>query len=139
MQSGTAADGLASGYGLGLRLVPGGSGVRVGHTGSMPGFQACLLVDRPRRTGVVVLANSTTGLRPDTIATRLLDTLEAAEPTLADVWRALAARAPGGGRGAGRLVLGEHAAAVPLGRRRGCRWARSRVAGPRPSASGTAC
>ena len=52
----------------------------------MPGFQACLLVDRPARTGVVVLANSTTGLRPDTIATRLLDTLEAAEPTLADVW-----------------------------------------------------
>jgi CubicO group peptidase (beta-lactamase class C family) len=86
VQSGTAEDGLASGYGLGLRLVPGGSGVRVGHTGSMPGFQACLLVDRPRRTGVVVLANSTTGLRPDTIATRLLDTLEAAEPTLADAW-----------------------------------------------------
>jgi CubicO group peptidase (beta-lactamase class C family) len=86
-QAGTEKDGLASGYGLGLRLVPGGSGVRVGHTGSMPGFQACLLVDRPRRTGAVVLANSTTGLRPEQVAGRLLDVVESAEPTVADPWR----------------------------------------------------
>ena len=87
LQSGTGAAGLDSGYGLGVRLVPGGSGVRVGHTGSMPGFQACLLVDRPRRTGVVVLANSTTGLVPDRVAGRLLDTLEEAEPTMTATWR----------------------------------------------------
>lgn len=35
-QTGSVAEGLDSGYGLGLRLVPGGSGLRVGHTGSMP-------------------------------------------------------------------------------------------------------
>jgi len=85
-QAGTANDGLSSGYGLGLRMVPGGSGVLVGHTGSMPGFQACLLVDRPRRVGAVVLANSTTGLRPDTVAVGLLDSLELSEPTVADAW-----------------------------------------------------
>ncbi len=87
LQSGTGSEGLDAGYGLGVRLVPGGSGVRVGHTGSMPGFQACLLVDRVRRTGVVVLANSTTGLVPDRVAGRLLDTLEDAEPTMAPTWR----------------------------------------------------
>ncbi|HET6562330.1 MAG TPA: serine hydrolase domain-containing protein [Marmoricola sp.] len=85
-QSGTAADGMAHGYGLGLRLVPGGSGTLVGHTGSMPGFQAALLVDRPRRTGAVVLANSTTGLRPELVARRLLEVLEKCEPTLDPPW-----------------------------------------------------
>ncbi len=54
VRSGAAQDGLGSGYGLGLRLLPGGSGLLVGHTGSMPGFQASLFVDRVRRTGAVV-------------------------------------------------------------------------------------
>jgi CubicO group peptidase (beta-lactamase class C family) len=86
-QAGTLAEGLGAGYGLGLRLVPGGSGLRVGHTGSMPGFQACLLVDRTRRTGAVVLANSTSGMRPERLAGHLLDVLEAAEPTIVAPWR----------------------------------------------------
>ncbi len=85
-QSGTQAAGMASGYGLGLRLLAGGSGTLVGHTGSMPGFQAALFVDRPRRTGAVVLANSTTGLRPETVAPRLLAVLEECEPTIAPPW-----------------------------------------------------
>jgi CubicO group peptidase (beta-lactamase class C family) len=86
-QVGSLADGLGSGYGLGLRLIPGGSGVRVGHTGSMPGFQAGLFVDRLRRTGAVVLSNSTAGLRPERLAGHLLDVVEAAEPTVVDPWR----------------------------------------------------
>jgi CubicO group peptidase (beta-lactamase class C family) len=86
-QSGSLADGLGAGYGLGLRLVPGGSGVRVGHTGSMPGFQAGLFVDRARRTGVVVMANSTVGLRAERLAGRLLDLVEDAEPTVVAPWR----------------------------------------------------
>ncbi len=76
-----------SGYGLGLRLLPGGSGTLAGHTGSMPGFQASLFVDRVRRTGVVVLANSTTGLRADRIGAELLAVLEESEPTLPYRWR----------------------------------------------------
>jgi CubicO group peptidase (beta-lactamase class C family) len=85
-QSGTAAEGLSRGYGLGLRLMAGGSGTLVGHTGSMPGFQAALFVDRPRRTGAVVLANSTSGLRTERVASALLDVLEELEPTVPDAW-----------------------------------------------------
>jgi CubicO group peptidase (beta-lactamase class C family) len=85
-QSGTAAAGLGSGYGLGLRLVPGGSGTLVGHTGSMPGFQASLFVDRQRRTGVVVLANATTGLDTDSVGPRLLELLEECEPSVPPAW-----------------------------------------------------
>jgi CubicO group peptidase (beta-lactamase class C family) len=85
-QGGAVADGLASGYGLGLRLLPGGSGTLVGHTGSMPGFQAALFVDRERRTGAVVLANATAGLRGELLATGLLELLEECEPTVVDAW-----------------------------------------------------
>ena len=85
-QSGSAADGLAGAYGLGLRLLAGGSGLLVGHTGSMPGFQASLFVDRGRRTGAVVLANSTTGLRSDRIGADLMATLERCEPSPPEVW-----------------------------------------------------
>jgi len=85
-QSGTPEEAPGTGYGLGLRLLAGGSGRLVGHTGSMPGFQASLFVDRSRRTGAAVLANSTAGLRTDTIAPTLLDVLESCEPTVADPW-----------------------------------------------------
>jgi CubicO group peptidase (beta-lactamase class C family) len=85
-QTGSLADGSAAGYGLGLRLLAGGSGTLVGHTGSMPGFQASLFVDRPRRTGAAVLANSTTGLGTDCVAAELLAVLEDSEPSVADPW-----------------------------------------------------
>jgi CubicO group peptidase (beta-lactamase class C family) len=84
-QSGTLVGGATSGYGLGLQFQAGGSGTLVGHNGSMPGFQAALTVDRGRRTGVAVLANSTTGLRGD-VAVRLLEVLEECEPTVAPPW-----------------------------------------------------
>jgi CubicO group peptidase (beta-lactamase class C family) len=86
-QTGAASDALAGGYGLGLRLLSGGSGMLVGHTGSMPGFQASLFVDRRRRAGAVVLANSTTGLRTDRLPGELLETLERCEPSPPDVWQ----------------------------------------------------
>ena len=86
-QSGSLSGGLASGYGLGLRLLAGGSGFLVGHTGSMPGFQAAVFVDRVRRTGAVVLANSTTGLRTEQITGELIDELERCEPTVPDPWQ----------------------------------------------------
>jgi CubicO group peptidase (beta-lactamase class C family) len=89
-QSGSLAGGLTGGYGLGLRLVAGGSGVLVGHTGSMPGFQAGLFTDRRRRTAGVVLANGTVGLTAERVVPRLLDVLEEAEPTLVAPWRPVA-------------------------------------------------
>jgi D-alanyl-D-alanine carboxypeptidase len=85
-QSGSTADGLNGAYGLGLRLLAGGSGLLVGHTGSMPGFQAAVFVDRSRATGAVVLANSTTGLRTDRLPAELMDTLERCEPSAPDPW-----------------------------------------------------
>ena len=86
-QSGSLAGALAGGYGLGFRLVAGGSGALFGHTGSMPGFLAGLFVDRKRRTGAVVLSNGTTGLRAEGLPVDLLATLEELEPTVPDAWQ----------------------------------------------------
>ncbi|GAB2458082.1 serine hydrolase domain-containing protein [Nocardioides hungaricus] len=85
-QSGTPEDGLRGAHGLGFQLLAGGSGTLAGHTGSMPGFLATVLVDRRRRTGGAVLANATTGCSPAAIVTELLEELERCEPTLAGPW-----------------------------------------------------
>src|SRR6476646_5915997 len=45
----------AADYGLGLFVTPAPAGALVGHLGSMPGFQACLFVDRTGGDGVVAL------------------------------------------------------------------------------------
>lgn len=62
----------ADAYGLGLRVLRVGQRTMVGHTGSMPGFQASLFVDRGTREAVVALANATTGLRPEQVPAILL-------------------------------------------------------------------
>jgi CubicO group peptidase (beta-lactamase class C family) len=59
-------------YGLGVRLVPYRAGVLVGHTGSMPGFQATLFADPLNKVGVVALTNGTTGFSGDELALALL-------------------------------------------------------------------
>jgi CubicO group peptidase (beta-lactamase class C family) len=86
-QSGSRAGALGSAHGLGFQLVRGGSGVLVGHTGSMPGFLAGLFADPVRRTGAAVLANATVGLRPDGLPRDLLETLERTEGTAPHPWR----------------------------------------------------
>jgi hypothetical protein len=85
-QSGDRDDALDYAHGLGFQLMRGGSGMLTGHTGSMPGFLAAALVDRPRRTAGVVLANATTGYSPAQIVTELLDELEHCEPALREPW-----------------------------------------------------
>jgi D-alanyl-D-alanine carboxypeptidase len=85
-QSGDRHDHLDDAYGLGFQLHRGGSGVLVGHTGSMPGFLAACLVDRTRRTGAVLLSNATSGLAPGDLATALVEELESCEPSLAPAW-----------------------------------------------------
>ncbi|ROR90788.1 serine hydrolase domain-containing protein [Nocardioides aurantiacus] len=62
----------ASDYGLGVRTFPYAGGVLAGHTGSMPGFQAVLLVDPVHRTGVAALTNATTGFSGPELARALL-------------------------------------------------------------------
>jgi CubicO group peptidase (beta-lactamase class C family) len=85
-QSGSAATGTNGVHGLGLRLVSGGSGTLVGHSGSMPGFLAGLFLDPVRRTGGLCLANGTAGLRCEGLPTDLLTELECSEPTVVPAW-----------------------------------------------------
>ena len=59
-------------YGLGTRIVPYAGGVLVGHTGSMPGFQAAVLADPLSGAGVVALTNATTGFSGSELALALL-------------------------------------------------------------------
>jgi D-alanyl-D-alanine carboxypeptidase len=86
-QSGDRHDELTLARGLGFALAQGGSGLLVGHTGSMPGFLAGLFVDRGRGTAAVMLANATTGVEPLVVVRTLLETLEEHEPALGDPWR----------------------------------------------------
>ncbi|WKN46572.1 serine hydrolase [Nocardioides sp. Arc9.136] len=85
-QSGNPTDGLGYAHGLGFQLLPGGSGTLAGHTGSMPGFLAAVLVDPRRRSGGVVLTDATAGCSPAAVVTDLLEELERCEPTVAPAW-----------------------------------------------------
>jgi hypothetical protein len=53
-------DSWTAGHGLGVELWRRGERVYVGHSGSMPGYLAILVVHRPSRTGVVACANAYT-------------------------------------------------------------------------------
>ena len=85
-QSASRVGALAVAHGLGFQLQHGGSGMLYGHTGSMPGFLAGLFVDPARRTGAVVLANATTGLRCAPLSVELLEALEKSEGTIPRPW-----------------------------------------------------
>jgi CubicO group peptidase (beta-lactamase class C family) len=89
-QSGARDSALAAAHGLGLQLSRAGSGMLLGHTGSMPGFLAGLFVDPARRTGAAVVANATVGLRPEAFCVELLETLEECEGTQPRPWRPVA-------------------------------------------------
>jgi CubicO group peptidase (beta-lactamase class C family) len=86
-QSATRAAALASAHGTGFQLARAGSGMLVGHTGSMPGFLAALFVDPVRRTGAVVMANGTAGMRGERLAVELLEAVEEAEGTIPLPWK----------------------------------------------------
>ena len=59
-------------YGLGLRRIRLGDRWLVGHTGSMPGFQASLFVDPLAGDGAIAMADATTGLDADGVPRALL-------------------------------------------------------------------
>jgi hypothetical protein len=82
-------DSWTSGHGLGLEMWRRGERIYVGHTGSMPGYLAVLLVHRPSRTGVVAFANAYTlhGGGIAALGHDLLDTVVEREPTPARPWR----------------------------------------------------
>ena len=81
----------------GSRWCRGGSGMLVGHTGSMPGFLAGCFADPRRRTAAVVFANATVGMRCQGLAVDLLETLEKTEGT--SRWVGPERPRPGPGRG----------------------------------------
>lgn len=60
------------GFGLGLMLLRDQDAVYVGHTGSMPGFLAAVVAHPASGLGVVVLANTTAGIKIGALAAELL-------------------------------------------------------------------
>ena len=78
-----------AGHGLGLKLWRRGERVYVGHTGSMPGYLAVLVVHRASGTAVVAYANAyrLAGATIGGLGLDLLDTVVAAEPVPVPPWR----------------------------------------------------
>ncbi|GGQ42752.1 beta-lactamase family protein [Streptomyces althioticus] len=81
------ADGYA--YGLGMELRHQHGRALVGHTGSLPGFLACLTMSLADDVGAVVLANCTSGPAPFTVAADLVRIVAEAEPRIPAPWRPL--------------------------------------------------
>ncbi|MFE1378468.1 serine hydrolase domain-containing protein [Streptomyces sp. NPDC058740] len=80
-----------AGYGLGLQLLRKGGRTLVGHTGSLPGFVACLWVSVEEGLAAVTLANATSGPLTSLVAADLVRIVAEAEPRLPEPWRPLPA------------------------------------------------
>ncbi|MDA0643220.1 serine hydrolase domain-containing protein [Nonomuraea ferruginea] len=78
-------DAWTGGYGLGLQLTRHAGRRLAGHTGSMPGFLATVWADPAAATGVLFLANATSGVGR-TLLFDLLDILEEHEPRMPREW-----------------------------------------------------
>jgi len=76
-----------SGYGLGLQLVQVNGKRLAGHTGSMPGFLACTMIDPATGTGAVAFANTTSGIGILSLTADLISMADDYEPTLPAEWR----------------------------------------------------
>jgi CubicO group peptidase (beta-lactamase class C family) len=85
-------EGWTHGYGLGLQLWRSGERVYIGHTGSMPGYLAVLVVHRRSGTGVVAFANtySLPGTGIGKLGISVLDAVLSGEPVPVARWQAAA-------------------------------------------------
>lgn len=72
------------GYGLGIMSFASKVGRLLGHSGSMPGFQAVALFAPEQDAGLVALTNGTTGFTGDELAARMLGTTT---PSTIEPWR----------------------------------------------------
>jgi hypothetical protein len=61
--------------------------VLVGHDGAMPGFLTGLAVRRPEKVGAVVLANTSAGADPGSLAVDMALTVVDDDPDLPEPWR----------------------------------------------------
>ncbi|GAA0902072.1 serine hydrolase domain-containing protein [Streptomyces thermoalcalitolerans] len=82
-------DDVVSGYayGLGLELRRWGERLLVGHSGSLPGFLASLVIDVEEDVAAVVLTNCTSGPLPVAVSTDLVRIVADAEPRIPEPWR----------------------------------------------------
>ncbi|SFB62160.1 CubicO group peptidase, beta-lactamase class C family [Amycolatopsis marina] len=81
-------DSWTAGYGLGFQLVRAGGRRLAGHTGSMPGFVSCSLIDPATSTGALAMANSTSGVAIVPLVLDLISIADDYEPSLPQEWRA---------------------------------------------------
>ncbi|MGC2996843.1 serine hydrolase domain-containing protein [Streptomyces sp. G35A] len=108
-----AAD-VASGYAycLGLEIRHQDGRTLVGHTGSLPGFLACLAISAADDVAAVVLANCTSGPSPFTVAADLVRIVAEAEPRIPAPWQPLREVDPAVMELVGQWYWGTHAFAL---------------------------
>ncbi|MFF3502124.1 serine hydrolase domain-containing protein [Streptomyces sp. NPDC003247] len=78
-----------SGYGLGLRIENQDGRLLVGHSGSVPGFLASLMLSVADDVAAVVLTNCTSGPAVSSVASDLVRIVSEAEPRIPEPWRPL--------------------------------------------------
>ncbi|KOX38648.1 MULTISPECIES: serine hydrolase domain-containing protein [unclassified Streptomyces] len=77
------------GYGLGLQLLRRDGRTLIGHTGSLPGFVACLWVSVEDGLAGIALSNATSGPLAAAVAADLVRIVAEAEPRFPEPWRPL--------------------------------------------------
>jgi CubicO group peptidase (beta-lactamase class C family) len=110
-----AAD-IASGYAycLGLEIRHQDGRTLVGHSGSLPGFLACLTAGVEDDVAVVVLANCTSGPLLFTVAADLVRIVAEAEPRIPEPWRPMPEVESAALELAGQWYWGTHAFGLRL-------------------------
>ncbi|GAB2733992.1 serine hydrolase domain-containing protein [Streptomyces bullii] len=107
---------VASGYAycLGLEIRHHCGHTLVGHTGSLPGFLACLTMSVDDDVAAVVLANCTSGPLPFAVAADLVRIVAEAEPRIPSSWQPLSDVDPAVLELAGQWYWGTYAFALRL-------------------------
>ncbi|GGY29400.1 serine hydrolase domain-containing protein [Streptomyces djakartensis] len=110
-----AAD-VASGYAycLGLEIRRQQGRALVGHTGSLPGFLACLMISVEDDVASVVLANCTSGPLLFAVAADLVRIVAEAEPRIPAPWKPLCEADPATLELTGQWYWGTHAFALRM-------------------------
>ncbi|MGH3432711.1 MAG: DUF7586 domain-containing protein, partial [Thermocrispum sp.] len=80
-------DSWLGGYGLGLQLTRRDGHAYAGHTGSMPGFIACTMVDGGTGTGALAMANTTAGVPILGLTLDLITIADQHEPAMPPPWQ----------------------------------------------------
>ncbi|MFC8143714.1 serine hydrolase domain-containing protein [Streptomyces paradoxus] len=110
-----AAD-VASGYAycLGMEIRRRNGRSLVGHTGSLPGFLACLMISVDDDVAAIAMANSTSGPLLFQVAADLVHIVAEAEPRIPAPWKPVAELDPSLLELTGQWYWGTHAFALRL-------------------------